>query len=452
MERKIKRLEQFQDYLARLFPVDMTDVDVHNRANGIKGLTRTVTFQVTDACNLACSYCYQINKSHHKMSFETAKKYTDMILQASKETCDYINPDISEGVIIEFIGGEPFLEIDLISQITDYFVSEMFRMQHPWATRYMISICSNGVLYFDPKVQAFLKRHMGHLSFSISIDGNKELHDSCRVFPDGRGSYDTAMAGVKHFTEVLHGRMGSKMTLAPGNIDKTFDAVISLIENNYRDINLNCVYEKGWNTHYARILYDQLIKLADYVLDNDLEYEVYLSIFEELFFKPKDKGDDENWCGGTGYMLSCDWKGKLYPCIRYMESSLGSDIEPIVIGDVDNGLKSTEEYAAAVNSLNAINRRTESNDICYDCPLAAGCSWCSALNYQSFGTVNKRVTHICIMHCARALANYYYWNKIHRKHNQTDRMKFYIPDEWALLIVSEDELKNLKELEGPTNA
>jgi sulfatase maturation enzyme AslB (radical SAM superfamily) len=34
--------------------------------------TSTVTFQVTDACNLACTYCYQINKGNHRMSFETA--------------------------------------------------------------------------------------------------------------------------------------------------------------------------------------------------------------------------------------------------------------------------------------------------------------------------------------------------------------------------------------------
>jgi len=47
-----------------------------------------------------------------------------------------------------------------------------------------------------------MKKHLDHLSFSISIDGNKQLHDSCRIFPDGSGSYDIAMAGVKHWTEV----------------------------------------------------------------------------------------------------------------------------------------------------------------------------------------------------------------------------------------------------------
>jgi sulfatase maturation enzyme AslB (radical SAM superfamily) len=76
----------------------------------------------------------------------------------------------------------------------------MILRDHPWQYNHMISLCSNGVLYFDPKVQAYMKKHFNRLSFNISIDGNKQLHDSCRIFPDGRGSYDIAMAGVKHWT------------------------------------------------------------------------------------------------------------------------------------------------------------------------------------------------------------------------------------------------------------
>jgi len=40
--------------------------------------------------------------------------------------------------------------------------------------------------------------------------------------------------------------MGSKMTLAPANVMYTFEAVKSLIEQGYTEINLNCVFEKGW--------------------------------------------------------------------------------------------------------------------------------------------------------------------------------------------------------------
>lgn len=72
-------------------------------------------------------------------------------------------------------------------------------MHHPWIDRFRVSICSNGVLYFTPKVQEFIKKHQTHLSFSISIDGNKKLHDTCRIFPDGTGSYDLAIKAAKHY-------------------------------------------------------------------------------------------------------------------------------------------------------------------------------------------------------------------------------------------------------------
>lgn len=425
----MRKLEQFQDRLARLFPSPPSDdpKNPHGR------LSRTVTFAVTDACSLRCTYCYQGIKSNHVMTFETAKKFADLILEGN----DYINPDISEGVIIEFIGGEPFLEIDLIDQITNYIIKRMFEMHHPWATRYMISICSNGTEYFDPRVQAYIKKHMSHLSFSISIDGNKELHDACRVFPDGRGSYDTAIAGVNHFVNVLHGTMGSKMTLAPQNISHTFDAVKNLIELGYEEINLNCVYEEGWTYPDATILYYQLKMIADYVAEHNIN--VYLSIFEDNFFKAKSFIDTQNWCGGTGSMISCDYTGNIYPCIRYMPNSLQGQAEPVIIGNVDDGIQVRPEDVACVHRMNRIDRRTESSDYCYDCPIAEGCSWCSAYNYQIFGTMDKRAQYICIMHQARALANVYYWNKLYRTRNEAKRMEMTLPKEWALRIIPEEE-------------
>lgn len=83
--------------------------------------TISVTFQVTDACNLACSYCYQINKNHHVMPFEIAKQFIDMLLNNDSNMRHMYDTERSKGVIIEFIGGEPFLEIDLIEKIYTYF-------------------------------------------------------------------------------------------------------------------------------------------------------------------------------------------------------------------------------------------------------------------------------------------------------------------------------------------
>jgi hypothetical protein len=86
--------------------------------------------------------------------------------------------------------------------------------------------------------------------------------------------------------------MGSKITVAPGNVMYVFDAVKDIIENDYDDININCVYEEGWTAEHALILYEQLKKLADYMLENNLVETHRVAMFEENFFKPKDPSDD----------------------------------------------------------------------------------------------------------------------------------------------------------------
>ena len=396
--------------------------------------------------SVAVHNCYQINKQTHMMSFETAKKFADMILDSRIDSNPYLSIEESPGIVFEFIGGEPFMNIDLIQQISDYIVEKMIRENHPWRHKFMFSICSNGVAYMDEKVQAYMKKYRYNISFSISIDGNKPLHDSCRVFPDGSGSYDIAMAGVRHFREHYNGKMGSKMTMAPGNITYVYEAVKNLIENDYDEIFLNCVYEKGWTAEHATILYDQFKKLSDFLIDEGYFENHFLSYFDDNIGKPMSAKDDENWCGGTGSMLSCDYKGDLYPCIRYMESSLGDSVKPLIIGNVNDGIMTTAETKGCVDCLRNISRKSQSTYECFNCPIAQGCSWCSAYNYQEHGTADKRATYICIMHKGRILSNIYYWNKGFRKYAPWFRYASWIPKQWALEIISEEEYNMLMDL------
>nr|DAG19184.1 MAG TPA: radical SAM peptide maturase, CXXX-repeat target family [Caudoviricetes sp.] len=397
------------------------------------------------ANGIAVHNCYQINKGEHIIPIETAKTFIDKLL--TNQYAEYIDVNDTDGIILEFIGGEPLVAIDIIDEITDYFIKQMILMNHKWLPRFRLSMISNGVLYFEPKVQEYLRKNAAHLSFGISIDGNKELHDACRVFPDGSGSYDMAMAAVQHFREHFTDKIGSKMTLCPENIMYTYDAVVSLIENGYDEVNLNCVYEEGWTDDDAKIMYQQLKKLADYIFENDLWDKVYLSIFEQSMFHPLSESDNTNYCGGNGAMLAIDWKGDMYPCIRYMESSVGDDVEPMIIGNVYDGIMKTQKQCDCVHCLWSITRRSQSTDECWNCPIASGCGACTAYNYQHFGDANHRATYICCTHKARALANAYYWNKGFRLNNEMKRFHLYLPDEDALKIIDEDELAMLKSLE-----
>ena len=423
---KFRGTEEFGDTLNRFFNNPNTEN------------VRTITFQITDDCNLCCSYCYQINKGHHKMSFEIAKKFIDKLLHNDKLIENYVKSKNSLGVILEFIGGEPLLEIDLIDQIIDYFIKQCIILHHPWIDRFRVSICSNGVLYFTPKVQDFIKKHQTHLSFSISIDGNKKLHDTCRVFPDGTGSYDLAIKAAKHYMKHYDQYLGSKMTLSPSNINFTSSALINLWENGYSYIYANCVYEKGWTIEHAKILYNELKKTADYLLNNYLEKIKGTSILNFDLNQQKNISN-RNFCGGDGNMLAIDYKGDLYPCLRYMESSIGQSQSPYIIGNVNDGIGYNQQTKDMIAGLD-VTYQSQSPQECLDCPVSSECGWCSALNYQEFGTINKRTTYTCLMHKARVLANYYYQNKMGGNY------PFLINKQDAIDIIGEDETNYLMEL------
>ena len=229
-----------------------------------------------------------------------------------------------------------------------------------------------------------------------------------------------------------------------------YDAIKHMVDLGYDEINANCVYEKGWTPVHATVLYDQMKRISDYFLEQNFDFErdFFCSLYNEDFFQPKDPDDLQSWCGGVGNsMIACDPQGRIFPCIRYMESSLNGEQEPYSIGDVDNGIGCTECYKCRINCMAKIDRRTQSTDECFYCPIAAGCSNCSGYDYQVNGTPDSKATYICVMHKARALGNLYFWNKYYRKNNMSKRMKNYVPDEWALEIISESELNMLKELE-----
>ncbi len=437
------------DYSSMVIPVKLLPRDYNIYYDNIDTID---VYNIETEChtyianNVVVHNCYQFNKSPMRMEFDTAKKFIDHLLN---DDYGYINRYNSPAIIIEFIGGEPLLEIKLTRQIYEYFLDRCYELDHPWFTMHRLSICSNGLQYFDEDVQDFFKDYASNISFNISIDGNKELHDSCRIQPNGEGSYDIAMLALNHFNTHYTSERNSKMTLAPSNIKYLFESVKDFIDNGMTCINLNCVFEEGWTTDTARIEYYQLKQLADYIIDNNLE-NIYIALFNERQEDMQDKSYDGTSCGGQGSMTAIRPNGQIYPCIRYMPTSVGDDVADMCMGSVDDGWNERSNGSEVIKILDSITRRSSSNDICYECPISNNCPGCIALCHAVYGTPNKRTTFHCIQHIAEALANVYYWNKLLLKHPDLNLnyRRNVVPDSWSLLIIDDNELSMLKELES----
>lgn len=426
---------------------DMLDIvyrDKFNLTESTSMVALPMTFQVTEDCNLCCSYCFQINKSHKSMNLETAKKVIDYLLTRTDENTSYFKPSIKPFILIEFVGGEGLLEIELIDKILDYFLQRALELDHIWAYHWNAYISTNGVLYRDPKVQRILDKWKGMLSVTITVDGSKELHDMCRVFPDGSGSYDLAMdALMDQFNR--NGCPSTKITLSPENIPYFKDSIIDIMEKGFKHIWYNGIFEHEWTVEEARSVYLDLRGIVDWIFDRNLQDDINIIRFSEDMFKPMPESENKNYCGGDGNMLSVNPDGEFFNCYRYMATSLNGEQKPLRIGDVNIGIGNCDSDIENITEMKSITRRSQCTDECYYCPVAFGCAWCSAYNYQKYGTCNKRTTGICNLHKAETLGNIYYWNRVYKAKGDTRRLDYYFDYDFVKDIITEEEFKNLVE-------
>lgn len=421
--------ESWQDYFGSLVKDDYVKPAPGACSTDPDLKVKNITFVVTERCNLACSYCYETHKSNARMSKKTAKDAVDFLFDKNKINGYYSDVD-SPGLILEFIGGEPLLEIELINYIVEYFKFKSFEVGSPWAFNYMISITTNGILFKTKAVQDFLKRNKGRVSVGLTIDGNKELHDACRVFPDGSGSYDIVEESAKEWLKTSS-HPQTKITLSPFNIGHINDALRNVWGLGVTGAFTNVVFEEGWTVEHARVFYAELIKLADYLLEDENYAKYYTSLFDESIGKPPI--EDRNWCGGNGSMLAIGTDGRCFPCIRFMKYSLSTPgRQEKCIGDIYKGLDGKTENTW-LKELKLVTMSSQSTDKCNNCQIATGCSLCTGYNYDKFGTPNKRATFICDMHHARVKANIYYFSKLYEKLNMTKIFNNNMPKDWEVV-------------------
>ena len=367
-----------------------------------EGHAKTVTFIVTEDCQLRCKYCYIVGKNKkHKMDFEVARATIDYLLRDRRQFDD-------ESIIFDFIGGEPLIEMDLIDRICDYAKLRMFELDHPWFDNYRFSFSTNGLLYGKEKVQRYIAKNRDHVSIGISIDGTKRKHNAQRIFPNGKGSYDEVVKNIPLWLRQFPGA-STKATVAHDDLPYIKDSVAHLFKLGINTVNINVVFEDVWHPGDDDLLEGQLRQLADYMIDNGLHKDHECSFFTKLIGKPLRKGDDRNWCG-SGKMLAVDGDGNFYPCVRFAPYSL-SHRAARCIGNCYDGIDRNK-----LRPFLAMTRATQSTEECTKCDVATGCAWCSGYNYDASktGTIFQRATFICKMHKARVRANNYYWAKLEK--------------------------------------
>jgi uncharacterized protein len=141
----------------------------------------TAWLHLTDACNLACTYCY-VAKSSKRMDEATGRAAVEAVFRSALRH-GY------QAVKLKYAGGEPTLNFGLVRVLHE----QAARL----ATRHGLGLqevlLSNGVA-LTPTMLDFLKA--AGIRLMISLDGLAAAHDRQRPLVNGGASSDLVLAGL----------------------------------------------------------------------------------------------------------------------------------------------------------------------------------------------------------------------------------------------------------------
>ncbi|SVA28684.1 uncharacterized protein METZ01_LOCUS81538 [marine metagenome] len=174
----------------------------------------TMVLNVTNKCNLACTYCYEYGEDKiidtqygdqpKFMAEETAKESVEFLLEESR------GQDVAH---ITFFGGETLLNFPVLQDTVAY----ARRRAAEEGKRIEFSLTTNATL-LRPEIIEWLADNQ--IGVTISIDGPKEVQDGLRVFHNGKGSYDVVEPKIKELLKRHKTRpIGARVTLTQKNMD-----------------------------------------------------------------------------------------------------------------------------------------------------------------------------------------------------------------------------------------
>lgn len=337
-------------------------------------VTSSLTVFPTNRCNLRCKYCFIYNYERQfgktvDMSLETAKKMIFWLMSANSDRAN-----------VHWFGGEPLVAFPLIKEATEW----GSRMAKGCMKELRWGITSNMTL-IDDEVNEFLRKY--DYNVLCSIDGPQKYHDANRVYPDGSGSWEDAMAGLER---VLKWRKGVtvRYTITPETVKGVWDGTRLFLDLGIKSVAHEFVYEVTWPRRSLTELKRQLLKLVPLVVESpSLQFKPFRDGLRS--FMSERRMTDR--CGLARGDFGVDVDGNLFRCHRFV------DQWPHHLGSVWTGLD--------VKKANIINRNWDVGKVvawdgnkvtCLYCPARMGCNaGCLAVNYDTTGYTNKPPKSYC---------------------------------------------------------
>ena len=400
-----------------------------HRMNDRQGFN--VTINTTEDCNLACKYCYEINKKKKNINIDTAKKFIDILIETDdiigldlmedKESEDYKFEDTimnKAGITLDFIGGDSLMDVDTLDEIIKYFVFKLAtsntKNANLWRYNWRLSLSSNGTLFSDPKVRKFCEKYKDVLSLGVSIDGCPEIHDMNRVFKDGSPSMPAILENLEWYKKTFPlDSQQTKATCSRDSIPYLYDSLVFMHENlGLKYINQNFIMEDtGCTEEDYKLLEEQMEKCINYVFEH--RDELYWSMIDLNVFAKHHRSEGSDWdckghCG-SGSMPALSIDGDIYPCFRWLPHTQEQKNSSIIVGNIKDGFNNREGFVRVREG--AYRKNCTKEEKCVTCEYESACSYCIGGCFSEFGEF-KRTTYICEITKIQCEYAKKYWNMV----------------------------------------
>jgi len=257
---------------------------------------------ISEKCNLNCRYCFatEHNSSSSHMSWEVGKRAVDFLLNSTD----------SPFVEMDFFGGEPLLNFDLVKDVVAY-----ARKWGPEKGKLFNFTLTTNALLLNEHIIDFLNEE--NISVILSLDGRPEVQDKMRPTLSGEGSYTRTVKNIKSFLQKRNnGDYFIRGTFTSNNLDFSCE-VEHLLEQGFTSLSLEPVVA-GENTSYG--LQEEHLPALE------KEYDRLV----DLYLQEKNKGRPFRF-----YHFDMDLEEG--PCIYKRVSSCGAGVEYLAVsanGDI----------------------------------------------------------------------------------------------------------------------
>jgi uncharacterized protein len=343
----------------------------------------TMVLNVTNQCNLACTYCYEYGEDKI-VDTEHGKQSKFMSEATARESVEFLLKEAGQIAHVTFFGGETLLNFPVLKSTVAY----ARRRAAEVGKTVDFSLTTNATL-LQPEMIDFLADN--DIGVTISMDGPRELQNKFRVFHNGSGSYDIVAPKIKALLQRHRSRpIGARVTLTSETLDVT---------RIYRHLTEEFGF---WEVGFAPVTTspNQTYAISDGGFDrmlaqfNELAYEFQEHVATNRhhgFSNIKDtleeihKGVSKAYpCGAGLGLLGVSTDGDVAVCHRFA----GSDAHKL--GTVQTGI----DRAAQQEFLehHHINDKTDCHT-CWARPICAGGCYHEA--HVRYGTTRRPNLHYC---------------------------------------------------------